>query len=287
VRPSPWREAVDLANMMLVLGVRSDAERVYNRALAYFTPDEIAEAFAAARGIASPSQLRSMMKLDGRDLLAQFRALAPERRPISLQTWGPRRVFLAAGLVVITLLALTNVYAMFTPVDLTVDFPPSCGTGKVMLIMAQSVPTATAVPCVAALPAGWSVGGVRAKRDFGQFWLNSDKAGRRALEVTVRPQGKCSLDGATEVTSDEPGMRRFELPSRLPPGLQTVRTYLTDGECVTYRFSFSGDTNASVILVLDAALAFQPRVDLVREIERRSGLKLCGAGAAPCVGSSG
>ena len=29
VRPSPWREAVDLANMMLVLAVRTDAERVY------------------------------------------------------------------------------------------------------------------------------------------------------------------------------------------------------------------------------------------------------------------
>ena len=54
VRPSPWREAVDLANMMLVLAVRTDAERVYQRALAVFTPDEIAEAFAAAR--ASPAR---------------------------------------------------------------------------------------------------------------------------------------------------------------------------------------------------------------------------------------
>ena len=29
VRPSPWRQAVDLANMMLVLAVRTDAQRVY------------------------------------------------------------------------------------------------------------------------------------------------------------------------------------------------------------------------------------------------------------------
>ena len=98
VRPSPWREAVDLANMMLVLAVRTDAERVYQRALAYFTPDEIAEAFAAARGIASPTQLRMVMKQDGRDLVAQFRALAPERRPISLQRWGPRRILLVLAL---------------------------------------------------------------------------------------------------------------------------------------------------------------------------------------------
>ena len=71
VRPSPWRQAVDLANMMLVLAVRTDAERVYQRALRFFTPDEIAEAFAAARGIASPTQLRTAMKHDGRDLLGR------------------------------------------------------------------------------------------------------------------------------------------------------------------------------------------------------------------------
>ena len=130
VRPSPWREAVDLANMMLVLGVRTDAERVYRRALAYFTPDDIAEAFAAARGIASPSQLRTMMKKDGRDLLAQFRALAPARRPISLQTWGPRRIFMAAALVVIVALALMNMYNMFSPVELPIEDKPAVRHGK-------------------------------------------------------------------------------------------------------------------------------------------------------------
>ena len=108
VRPSPWREAVDLANMMLVLAVRTDAERVYGRALAFFTPDEIAEAFAAARGIASPTQLRMVMKADGRDLVAEFRALAPARKPIPLQRWGPRRLILAAALVVFSILALTD-----------------------------------------------------------------------------------------------------------------------------------------------------------------------------------
>ena len=67
-------------------------QRVYDRALQFFTPEEIAEAFAATRGIASPTQLRAAMKQDGRDLVAEFRALAPERRPIPLQRWGVRRV---------------------------------------------------------------------------------------------------------------------------------------------------------------------------------------------------
>jgi len=287
VRPSPWREAVDLANMMLVLGVRTDAERVYRRALAYFTPDDIAEAFAAARGIASPSQLRTMMKKDGRDLLAQFRALAPARRPISLQTWGPRRIFMGAGLVVVVVLALLNMYAMFSPVELPIEDKPACGTGKVMIVMAQAVPSATSVPCVAALPAGWTVGGVKAGRGLGQFWLDSDQAGEHAVDVTLRPESACVLQGTHEVTSDEVGMRRFELPTALPPGLRSTRMYVTDGQCVTYRFAFDGDVNATVIAVLDAALGFQPRDELVQVVRQRSELVLCGAGAPPCVGGQG
>ena len=80
VRPSPWRQAVDLGNMMLVLAVRTDPQRVYRRALAYFTEAELAEAFAATRGVASPTQLRAFMKRHPRDLLGEFRALAPPGR---------------------------------------------------------------------------------------------------------------------------------------------------------------------------------------------------------------
>jgi tRNA A-37 threonylcarbamoyl transferase component Bud32/membrane-associated phospholipid phosphatase len=106
VRPSPWRQAVDLANMMLVLAVKSDAKQVYEHALAFFTEDEIAEAFAATRGVASPTQLRSVLKQDGRDLVGEFRAMAPEREPISIQRWSVRRVLRAVSVFVLALLAL-------------------------------------------------------------------------------------------------------------------------------------------------------------------------------------
>jgi tRNA A-37 threonylcarbamoyl transferase component Bud32 len=106
VRPSPWRQAVDLANMMMVLGLRSDAKRVYERAVKLFSEDEIAEAFAATRGVASPTQLRTAMKEEGRDLLTEFRQLAPERRPVAIQRWSIRRVLLTAWVVLLGLLAL-------------------------------------------------------------------------------------------------------------------------------------------------------------------------------------
>ena len=100
---------------MLVLAVRTDADRVYQRALRFFTPDEIAEAFAAARGVASPTQLRTLMKQDGRDLVAQFRALAPPRRPIALQRWSLKRVALILGLAVGALLVGSQIVSLFAP----------------------------------------------------------------------------------------------------------------------------------------------------------------------------
>jgi tRNA A-37 threonylcarbamoyl transferase component Bud32 len=104
VRPSPWRQAVDLANMMLVLALRTDTKRVYGQALKYFTQEEVAEAFAATRGVASPTQLRAALKRDDRDLLKEFQELAPARRPVGIQRWSVRRFVL--GLSVLAVVAL-------------------------------------------------------------------------------------------------------------------------------------------------------------------------------------
>jgi membrane-associated phospholipid phosphatase len=95
VRPSPWRQAVDLANMMLVLGLRTSAEQVYLRARRQFSDEEIAEAFAATRGLTMPSQLRRMLRQQGRDLHGDFLRLLPYRLPpIPIQRWTWRRVLL-------------------------------------------------------------------------------------------------------------------------------------------------------------------------------------------------
>ncbi|HZB50341.1 MAG TPA: RIO1 family regulatory kinase/ATPase, partial [Mycobacteriales bacterium] len=93
VRPSPWRQAVDLANMMLVLALRSDARTVYERARRHFSEEEITEAFAATRGLTMPSQLRRMIREQGKDLHEEFLDLLPERpAPIPIQRWTVRRV---------------------------------------------------------------------------------------------------------------------------------------------------------------------------------------------------
>jgi hypothetical protein len=260
---------------------------VYERALQFFSADEIAEAFAAARGVASPSQLRAAMKKDGRDLIAEFRAKAPDRRPISLQRWSVKRVLLALALGVGALVVVPNAISLFTPVhDMQVSGAPDCeNDSNLLILMAQSVPSATSVPCVASLPAGWEVGGVRIRNDQGTFWLDSEEGGQRAVEVALLPPDDCDVEGATEVPSDQVGMQRFELPEELPPGLQSTRTYLFEGGCVTYTFDFDDEAVAALMFAADNALAFQPRQLMVDKVEENTGLRLCGAGA-PCPGGS-
>ncbi|MGY1806652.1 phosphatase PAP2 family protein [Blastococcus sp. SYSU D00669] len=106
VRPSPWRQAVDLANMMLVLALRTDAETVYRRATLQFSTEEIAEAFAATRGLTMPTQLRRMIRQQGKDLHAQFLELLPYRLPpVRIQRWSWRRVALTVATLATLLLA--------------------------------------------------------------------------------------------------------------------------------------------------------------------------------------
>jgi tRNA A-37 threonylcarbamoyl transferase component Bud32/membrane-associated phospholipid phosphatase len=105
VRPTPWRQAVDLANMMLTLALFSTPERVYERALTLFAPADLAEAFAASRSVTIPTQLRTRLRADGRDLLYRFRRLAPERSPVAIQVWDLRRVGLTLAVIAAVALA--------------------------------------------------------------------------------------------------------------------------------------------------------------------------------------
>src|SRR5215211_2600599 len=161
IHPSPWRQAVDLANMLLCLALRSSPQQVYQRALRHFSVEEITEAFAAARGLALPSQLRRMMRDQGRDLAAEFVRLLPAPpRPISVQRWSARRV----ALLVLLLLALIPAVPMAWAFAQSSASPGgaanvtggngSCTQLEELWLQAQSVPSASHIPCVRAFPEG-------------------------------------------------------------------------------------------------------------------------------------
>ena len=258
VRPSPWRQAVDLGNMMLVLALRSDPEHVYERALAYFTPEELSEAFAATRGVASPSQLRSSMKADGRGLLETFRALAPPRKPIGIQRWSVRRVLLIIAAFFLTLLTLLIGFALFLPSRGEVGHA-DCGTGRTMQLMAQAVPTATELPCIEELPLGWATEQASVVRDRASFTvgIGSDEM---VSPVTVTLAATCPEDASVEAIPIEGGCVTYQVPPGTEPG--SVPSF-------------------------GAGLSFVERSELVAAVERDTDLVLCGAHAPPCLPAPG
>jgi hypothetical protein len=151
-----------------------------------------------------------------------------------------------------------------------------------LLLMAQAVPSAAYVPCIAEFPAGWTFGGERIRDRRPEFWMDSDRAGMHAVSVVLTRD--CDTSKAIEVPQEagEPLMRRYEEPTVLPPTLSGSRYYVFPGGCVTYRFSFlDGATYAQVVEATEA-LTFVARELGVTELAKE-GIVLCGRGV-PCPG---
>jgi hypothetical protein len=154
---------------------------------------------------------------------------------------------------------------------------PTCDHGDVLILMAQSVPSATYVPCITEFPVGWTFGGEHIDAGRSVFWLDSDRAGYQA--VTVSLDERCDVSGAVEtpVDPDEAGTTRYELPTSLRDPYIADRFYVFTGGCVTYHFAFQPGATFTQALEATSALTFYSREFGVRQLKRQ-GVTLCGAG---------
>jgi tRNA A-37 threonylcarbamoyl transferase component Bud32/membrane-associated phospholipid phosphatase len=273
LRPTPWRQAVDLANMMLCLSLRSSPERVYRRALGLFSVEEISEGFAAARGLALPSQLRRMLRAQGRDVHAEFVRLLPTPpRPIPIQRWSLRRVGLLAGTVLLLvlvfqegILSLDYREAVATPTRVG---NLACTELEPQWLLAQSVPSASLVPCLRPLPAGWSVAQVTVNDGRSVIPLNHDRAGPGVL--VVRLTAACDIRGATQMQSDHPQVRRYQRIDRLAPRFEATRFDVFPGGCVTAQAAVPAANRAEVTSELATILHYTGRQALQQALDQRS-----------------
>ncbi len=295
LHPSPWRQAVDLANMLLCLALRSSPQQVYQRALRRFSVGEINEAFAAARGLALPSQLRRMMRDQGRDLHGEFVRLLPTPpRPIGVQRWSARRV----GLLLLVLVALIPAVPMawaFASSSANPDAGAavsggngSCTQLEELWLQAQAVPSASRIPCFQAFPAGIQ-GALRVRN--GESVLQFDRAGvdiklniadglhvtAEAGSVTIRLTATCAAHTTTAGQTIAPGVTRFNLEG--PPGTSEVADVFRGG-CITYRAE-AGSASARLLDQSQRAVSFRARDDLRQALQRRSGGRLDLYPAAP------
>lgn len=164
------------------------------------------------------------------------------------------------------------------------DAVPTCGPfdETELVLVAQSVPSATKLPCVDSLPVGWHATGSSIVNGTTRFWLDSDIAGIRAVEVTLT--ARCDTSRAIEVTPavDEAGATVFQEPTSLDP-FRGKRFIRFAGGCVTYSYSFRAGAPAQLTLEAEEALSFLARAEVVEAVRVRLHRTLCGAAAPPCV----
>jgi tRNA A-37 threonylcarbamoyl transferase component Bud32/membrane-associated phospholipid phosphatase len=271
-RPSPWRQAVDLANMMLCLALRSSPELVYERALRQFSVEEITEGLAAARGLALPSQLRRMLREKGRDLHGEFVRLLPAPpQPVSIQRWSLRRVGLMTATAVLLVVATIFLVATSnnddaTRTSLEVQALP-CDDLEPLWLQAQAVPSASMVPCVRRLPVGWALSDVAVNDGRTVISLHHDRAGEA---MVARLTAGCDLAGAAEEASGQPGVRRYQRVEGQAPLWRAVRLEVFPGGCLTTRITAPQSYRAEVAASAGDILGFTSRQTLVQELARRS-----------------
>ena len=149
---------------------------------AQFSVQEITEGFAAARGLALPSQLRRMLRAQGRDLHAEFVRLLPTPpQPISIQRWSPRRVGLMA--------ATLSWWGCWSPWSWTRP-PTTARSRRRWRSAASAAPTWSRYgsrrrpcrrlrwcPACGPLPVGWSLGDVAVNDGRSVIALHHDRAG--------------------------------------------------------------------------------------------------------------
>jgi tRNA A-37 threonylcarbamoyl transferase component Bud32/membrane-associated phospholipid phosphatase len=272
LRPTPWRQAVDLANMMLCLALRSSPQLVFQRARRQFSVEEITEGFAAARGLALPSQLRRMLRAQGRDLHAEFLRLLPTPpQPIPIQRWTLRRVGLLAALVLLLVLVFNQ--GVKLDYQEAVETPTAvgnlvCSDLEPQWLLAQSVPSASLVPCLRSLPVGWMVGNVTVNDGRSVFSLDHDRAGPGVL--VIRLTATCDTRGTTEVNSDQPQVRRYQRIDRQTPRLEATRFDRFQGGCVTAQSAVPAANQAEVNSQLATILHYTSRQALQHALDQRS-----------------
>jgi hypothetical protein len=235
--------------------------------------EEISEGFAAARGLALPSQLRHMLRAQSRDLHAEFTRLLPAQpQPIRVQRWSARRIGLWAAIVVLFAVAAAN----WTPLlgyQRAIQAPLGahalgCGDLESLWLEAQSVPSASLVPCIRSRLAGWTVAEVAVNDGRSVVTLNHDRAGPSA--VVLRLTAACDPAGAVQAPSPAPGVRRYQWAGPRTGEFRATWYDLFPGGCLTYQLHSTSDVKGSFTADLPALLAFATRDALRQALRRRS-----------------
>lgn len=149
---------------------------------------------------------------------------------------------------------------------------PGCQSLERLALVAQSVPSATFVPCVGPLPAGWSVASFSVERGRTDFSLRSDLS--PGHPVRVRFTSSCDVGAAVPTTSRAPGIQTYIRVDSIDPRYSGALLDLFPGGCVTYQFSFERGAHIPLVQGFENSVELVSRHVLRLELHTKLGLEL-------------
>jgi hypothetical protein len=140
-----------------------------------------------------------------------------------------------------------------------------------MVLMAQSVPTASAVPCMRTKLDDWFLD------DLDSWDGRTRVLFSRLIDefaLTIELTRTCDRGAASETATDQPGTRRFDQRIRTGSSYLDRRFYLLPGACVAYEFKLTGTEAEKAAGDISRAIGFVSRDQLADQVRRYSGGRL-------------
>jgi hypothetical protein len=191
--------------------------------------------------------------------------------------WSVRRVGLlglVAALVVaigapILTWTLSNDVAVKIPLGTPMQVHNlDCARLEPLWLLAQSVPSASLVPCVETRLPGWTVANVAVNDGRSVIILDHDRAG--AAAVVARMAAACDPAGEVKTPAPEPGVRRFVQEELLAGAFSATWYDQFPGGCVIYRLHSATDPKGQFANEAPQVLGFTTREQLRQALSQRS-----------------
>jgi hypothetical protein len=148
---------------------------------------------------------------------------------------------------------------------------PRCEPGQRLALVAQSVPGAAYLPCLAELPPGWEVDDVEIRDGRTRFTLVSDRA---ESPVRVTFTNRCDTVGSTPVPPRADGVRTLQLVTSVSPAYAGTLIDVFPGGCITYQHSFVRGPHLALMDEMQAAVGLVPRRELRQALRDQLGVEL-------------
>jgi hypothetical protein len=133
--------------------------------------------------------------------------------------------------------------------------PPAPSSRGRLLLIAQSVPDATMIPCLGPLPPGWAFKRATVRSDVTDLFVETDTFD---LEVEITLVETCELDTADPVPTDEPAAALYTSDDG------RTFSYAFDGGCVEIEYPTSALATSDEGRALFAEIHLMPRDELRR-----------------------